>query len=92
MITRTWRTTQIKTKMKLTDIYNFYISGFKAMTIGRILWLIILVKLFIMFFVLKLFFFPSFLKNKTEKEKQEYVSNELIRRVLSQEETIIKTN
>lgn len=92
MITCTWRTTQIKTKMKLTDIYNFYISGFKAMTIGLILWLIILVKLFIMFFVLKLFFFPSFLKNKTEKEKQEYVSNELIRRALSQEETIIKTN
>jgi hypothetical protein len=51
------------------------------MTIGKTLWLIILVKLFIMFFILKIFFFPSYL-GKFEKpvEKQEYVLNELIQR------------
>jgi hypothetical protein len=34
-----------------------------------------------MFFVLKLFFFPSFLKGKTETEKQDYVGLELTNRM-----------
>lgn len=72
--------------MNITGIYKFYAEGFKAMTIGRILWLIILLKLFIMFFILKLFFFPAFLKGKTDLEKQEYVGNELIQRA-SDEQT-----
>ena len=33
-----------------------------------------------MFFILKLIFFPSFLKGKTTQEKQEYVGKELINR------------
>ncbi|MDR1983781.1 MAG: DUF4492 domain-containing protein [Prevotellaceae bacterium] len=62
-------------------IIDFYLEGFRNMTIGKTLWLIILVKLFIMFFILKIFFFPSYL-GKFEKpvEKQEYVLNELIQR------------
>ena len=44
------------------NIWNFYYEGFRSMTLGRTLWALILVKLFIMFFILKLFFFPSFLK------------------------------
>lgn len=66
--------------MNVAGIYRFYVEGFKSMTTGRILWLIILLKLFVMFFVFKLFFFPSFLKDKTNEEKQEYVGNELIQR------------
>lgn len=66
--------------MNVAGIYRFYVEGFKLMTTGRILWLIILLKLFVMFFVIKLFFFPSFLKDKTNEEKQEYVGNELIQR------------
>ena len=42
-------------------IWHFYVEGFRGMTIGRTLWLLILVKLFIMFFILRLFFFPDFL-------------------------------
>ena len=34
-----------------------------------------------MFFVLKLFFFPSFLEGKTEAEKQDYVGLELTNRM-----------
>ena len=41
-------------------IYHFYLEGFREMKLGKTLWLIILVKLFIMFFILKLFFFPNF--------------------------------
>ncbi|WP_443914346.1 DUF4492 domain-containing protein, partial [Phocaeicola plebeius] len=54
---------------------------FREMTWGRVLWAIILIKLFVMFFVLKLFFFPSFLKGKTEAEKQDYVGLELTNRM-----------
>ena len=46
----------------LVRIWTFYRDGFREMTLGRTLWAIILIKLFIMFFILKLFFFPSFLK------------------------------
>ncbi|MEG0252843.1 MAG: DUF4492 domain-containing protein [Muribaculaceae bacterium] len=44
-------------------IFNFYVEGFKSMTLGKTLWIIILVKLFIMFFILKLFFFPNILNS-----------------------------
>jgi len=49
------------------------------MTIGKKLWVIILVKLFIMFAILKIFFFPDFLNSKfnTEKEKGDYVIDQL---------------
>lgn len=61
-------------------VWCFYRDGFRSMTWGRTLWLIILIKLFIMFAVLKVFFFPDYLKGKTENEKQEFVGSELIER------------
>ncbi len=51
------------------------------MTWGRQLWLIILIKLFIMFAILKVFFFPDFLRGKTDEQKSDFVSTELVRRV-----------
>ena len=50
----------MKKKPILVRIYQFYLEGFREMKLGKTLWLIILVKLFIMFFILKLFFFPNF--------------------------------
>lgn len=65
-------------------IYRFYLEGFKQMTWGKTLWLIILVKLFIMFAILKIFFFPKHLNQfETTPEKQEYVSSELIERAIT---------
>jgi len=62
-------------------IWNFYVEGFRSMTLGRTLWLIILLKLFIMFFVLKVFFFPNFLNSRPEgMSKEEFVAGELIER------------
>lgn len=60
-------------------IFNFYYEGFRSMTVGKTLWLIILIKLFIMFVILKLFFFPNFLKTnfKTDKERSNYVIEQL---------------
>ena len=68
-------------KNTLFSVWNFYVEGFRSMTLGRTLWLIILVKLFIMFAVLKVFFFPDFLsEHSTDGGKQEYVAGELIER------------
>lgn len=62
----------------LRKILHFYIDGFREMTIGRTLWAIILIKLFVMFGVLKLFFFPDQLAGKSEGERAEYVLENLI--------------
>ena len=65
--------------MILGRIVSFYREGFRSMTLGRILWAIILLKLFIIFAVLKVFFFPSFLQGG-EKEKSDTVLMELTNR------------
>lgn len=65
----------------LRKVYQFYLEGFRNMSISsRKLWVIILIKLFIMFAILKLFFFPDFLnsKYKTEIEKSDHVIEQLI--------------
>ncbi len=49
-------------------VINFYIDGFKSMTVGKTLWLIILIKLAIMFLVLRLFFFQPVLSEYDTKE------------------------
>ncbi len=67
-------------KRQILRVWTFYRDGFRSMTIGRTLWVLILIKLFIMFFILKLFFFPSFLKGKSSEEKQDYVGMELVNR------------
>lgn len=46
-------------------IYRFYAEGFKQMTVGKKLWLIIIIKLIILFLILKVFFFPDFIKSHT---------------------------
>lgn len=63
----------------LYKIFKFYYDGFRGMTVGKKLWLIIFIKLFIMFAILKLFFFPNFLNSKFDKEedKSDYVIEQL---------------
>lgn len=59
----------------------FYIDGFKEMTIGKTLWIIILCKVFVLFFVLKLFFFPNRLNAlPDEAAKGAFVATDLIHR------------
>lgn len=62
-------------------ILKFYYDGFRQMTLGRTLWFVIAVKLFIIFFVLKLFFFPNYLKQNAGKGNEaEFVATELAKR------------
>lgn len=57
----------------LLRISRFYRDGFRQMTWGRTLWIIILVKLFVMFAILRLFFFKPALEGLSEEEKTEVV-------------------
>ena len=67
-------------KRCIVSVFEFYRDGFKSMTWGRTLWIFILVKLFVMFVILRIFFFTPYLKGKSETEKQHYVGSELIER------------
>lgn len=61
-------------------VFLFYYEGFSNMSSwGKKVWIIILIKLFIIFAILRLFFFPDFLKKNFENEKQrsEYVLDQL---------------
>lgn len=70
-------------KNTVLKIWSFYVDGFRGMTLGRTLWFIILVKLFIMFFILRLFFFPNYLNTPAVGgDKEEYVGRELIHRAI----------
>ncbi|NPA44199.1 MAG: DUF4492 domain-containing protein [Chlorobi bacterium] len=63
----------------LKKIFNFYKEGFLSMKTGKKLWIIIGIKLFIMFAILKIFFFNDFLSSKfdNDKDKGDYVIEQL---------------
>lgn len=60
-------------------VARFYIDGFRGMTWGKTVWIVILIKLFVMFAILKLFFFPNFLKTEfsTDEQRAKHVLNEI---------------
>ena len=62
-----------------SQVFHLYYDGFRSMTVGKTLWVIIASKLFIFFVIIKLLFFPNFLSSKcdTEQEKTEYVRHQL---------------
>ncbi|MCR5820419.1 MAG: DUF4492 domain-containing protein [Bacteroidaceae bacterium] len=68
--------------MSVTNFFKkafyLYYDGFRQMTLGRTLWLIIAIKLFIIFVVLKVFFFPNFISNHADKgEEADFVAKEI---------------
>jgi len=67
----------------IKKIFRFYYDGFTHMTVGKNLWIIILIKLFIIFAVFKLLFFPDFLNKKfdNQNDKSEYVIEELTNKI-----------
>lgn len=67
----------------VSRITRFYVEGFKSMTnVGRSLWLLIIIKVIIMFAVLKIFFFPDILSDtyNDDGERAEAVRNALTER------------
>lgn len=71
----------MKSSKLFSGFLNLYYDGFRNMSSrGKKLWIIILIKLFIMFAILKIFFFPDILKKNYDNDQQrsEYVRDQLI--------------
>jgi len=63
-------------------IFSFYYEGFRNLSsLGRNLWLIILIKLLLFFVILRLLFFPDFLKSEfdSDNERSDHVIEQLTR-------------
>ncbi len=62
-------------------VFDLYYDGFRNMKLGKTLWTIIIIKLFIMFAILKVFFFPNFLSQHAEEGAEpDFVATEMIDR------------
>lgn len=66
----------------LRRIVHFYLDGFRSMTLGRTLWALILIKLFIMFAIVKPFVSPNYLSTQFDSDAQraEHVLSNLSQR------------
>ena len=65
-----------------------YADGFRNMTVGKTLWTIIIIKLVLIFLVLKLFFFHDYIGDNTNKgEEPDFVSTQLQKRVADDSHT-----
>ena len=62
----------------LYRVFDLYYDGFRNMKLGRTLWTIILIKLFIIFAILKVFFFPDFLKEHAGGDEAGYVATKIL--------------
>jgi hypothetical protein len=68
--------------LPVRSFFRFYYEGFRNMPVwGRKSWLIILIKLFIMFAILRIFFFRDFLGSRYDNDIQrsEYVRNQILK-------------
>ncbi len=61
---------------------DLYVDGFRSMTVGKTLWLIIAIKIFVFFVIIKILFFPNFLASKSDSDegKAQYVREQLLDR------------
>lgn len=55
-------------------VWLLYYEGFRNMTVGRSLWVVILIKLFLMFVVIKWIFFPDFLSSHYDNDADKAVA------------------
>ena len=66
--------------MTIKSVIRFYADGFRNMRWGKTLWIVILVKLFIIFAILKVFFFPHHISENAEKgHEAEFVADEILK-------------
>jgi len=58
-------------------VFRFYRDGFRAMDVGRTLWIVIIVKLVVIFVVLRLLFFVPATGDMDESERAAAVMNRM---------------
>ncbi len=77
----------------LKKVWRFYVDGFKGMSkSSKTLWLIIGLKLFVMFAVLKLFFFPNHKKELAKEYNtaiEQAVPEDLVNRAPKSIDTVL---
>lgn len=77
-----------KMKKMLSSVWRFYRDGFRNQTWGRpLVWLVVL-KLFILFAILRLFFFRPVLAGLDDAQKSEAVGTNLTRSVQPVNDTL----
>lgn len=67
-------------KRAILSVWRFYVDGFRNMTWGRTLWWLILLKVILLFLVLRAFFFKPVLAGKSDEERTVYVGAQLLER------------
>lgn len=72
----------------LGKIWHFYRDGFRNMTWGRTLWLLIILKVIILFAILRVFFFKPAMAGLDDSQKGEYVGEHLIQSHIKQTDTL----
>lgn len=73
---------ELRTMPWYKRVWDLYYDGFRNMTVGKSLWILIIVKLFIFFVIIKWLFFPNILKENydTDEERADAVRTELTNR------------
>ena len=63
-------------------VFYLYYDGFRSMTVGKTLWLIIGIKIVVFFVILRFIFFPNFLNGvaSDDEGKAQYVREQLTKR------------
>jgi hypothetical protein len=66
----------------IIQTWHLYYDGFRSMTVGKKLWIIILIKIILFFLIIRPLFFPNLLDSlyDREQDKSEHVGDELIRK------------
>jgi len=61
------------------SVFYLYYDGFVNMRVGKTLWILIIVKLFIMFAIIKWLFFPNVLQENfsTDAQRSQYILQQL---------------
>lgn len=62
-------------------VIDLYVDGFRNMTVGRQLWMLIIIKLVVIFVIMKMLFFPDLLQRDydTDSERAAAVRRSLTR-------------
>ncbi|QOP43281.1 DUF4492 domain-containing protein [Sulfurimonas sediminis] len=61
------------------SVFYLYYDGFVNMRVGKTLWILIAVKLFVMFAIVKWLFFPNILQEnfETDAQRSQYILQQL---------------
>jgi len=73
---------------RLKKVWEFYRDGFRNMTWGRPLIWLILLKLFILFAILRVFFFKPAMAGMSDREKSEVVGGRITQQPHNQTDTL----